>query len=123
NFRDFLPGNVTSVGVTLHWELFDWGRKRHELNGLDLAIERSNNDVHELESAILIEVDAKYRKLEQARQQLRIGRLAQAAAQENVRVATNRYRAEVSLMKDVLQAQNTLEQAASQYQEALSSFW
>jgi outer membrane protein TolC len=123
NFRDFLPKHASSVGITATWEVFDWGRKRRELNELELALEQARNDVKEMEASMLIEIDDKSRKLQQARQRLTIARLAQEAAQEHVRVMTNRYRLQVSLLKDVLQAQSSMEEANSQYQQSLSSFW
>ncbi len=123
NFRDFLPKNIASVGVTLNWEVFDWGRKKHELNEKNLTIEQSKNELRETETSVLIEIDDKFRKLQQSRQLLRIAELSQQAATENVRVMKNRYLQQVSLIKDVLQTQTVLEQANYQYQQAASSFW
>lgn len=123
NFRDFLPKNIASAGVTLNWEVFDWGRKKHELNEKNLIIEQTNNELRETETSVLIEIDDKFRKLQQSRQLLRIAELSQQAATENVRVMKNRYLQQASLIKDVLQAQTVLEQANYQYQQASSSFW
>jgi outer membrane protein TolC len=122
NFSNFLPQNYMNVGISVSWEIFDWGRKKHELNEKDLTIEQARNGVRDVESATLIEVNDKFSKLRQSRQLLRIAGLTQETAIENVRVMTNRYRLQVSLMKDVLQAQASLEQANYQYQQALVSF-
>ena len=52
-----------------------------------------------------------------------IGRLAEETATEQVRVASNRYTMQAALLKDVLNAQNSLAEANHQYQQALLSFW
>jgi outer membrane protein TolC len=40
-----------------------------------------------------------------------------------VRLITERYQLQASLLKDVLQAQTALEQANDQYQQAMLSLW
>ena len=31
NFNSFIPKSYMNIGVTVTWEVFDWGRKKHEL--------------------------------------------------------------------------------------------
>ena len=45
------------------------------------------------------------------------------AVVENVRVLANRYKAQKSMLKDVLQAQSQLEEATDQTRQALLTFW
>jgi outer membrane protein TolC len=123
NFSSFIPRNIAGVGLTLKWEVFDWGRKKHELAEKSLAIQQAKNALVETESSVLIDVGDKFRKLKQTRRQLQIALLAQESSTEKVRVSTNRYRFEASLMKDVLLSQTSLEQANHQYQQALLAFW
>jgi outer membrane protein TolC len=49
--------------------------------------------------------------------------LAQEAAMENLRVVKNKYVVQAVLVKDVLQAQVSLEQSNAEYQQSLTSFW
>ncbi|HMD83195.1 MAG TPA: TolC family protein [Terriglobia bacterium] len=123
DFNDIIPKNIAELGVSVSWEVFDWGRKKHELNEKDLTIEQSKNDLREAETSIQIEVDDKFRKLQRTRQLLRVAQLSQQASLENVRLMTERYQVQASLLKDVLQAQTALEQANDQYQQALLSLW
>jgi outer membrane protein TolC len=71
----------------------------------------------------MLDVNSRERALRQSRMQLRVTRLAQEAAIESARVVKNRYSVEAVLLKDVLQAQVSLEQTYSDYQQALVSFW
>ena len=123
NFNNFIPKSYMNVGITVSWEVFDWGRKKHELAEKEMATEQARNAVRDAERSVVIDVNEKFSKLRQARQYLAVTRLSRDAAVENVRVLANRYRAQMSLLKDVLQAQSQLEQANNQGQQALLNFW
>ena len=70
-----------------------------------------------------MEVGLDFRKLEDARAQLRVANLALAADQEKVRVALDKYEQKAVLLKDVLQLKASLAEKTYQYQESLMSFW
>jgi outer membrane protein TolC len=122
-FNTFIPLHFTSVGLSLTWEPFDWGRKKHELAIKDSAIEQARNTASDTESQILVDVGDKFRKLRQCRAQLTVDRLAQETAVENLRVVREKFQQQASLAKDVLAAQAALEQANSDYRQALAAFW
>jgi outer membrane protein TolC len=111
------------VGIAVNWEVFDWGRKKHEIAAKDASIKQAANAVTEAETQVLREVSANYRKLQRTAQLLHVAVLAQETATESLRVSTNSYRLNATLLKDVLQSQSSMEQANDQYQQALLSFW
>jgi outer membrane protein TolC len=123
NFNTFIPKSYMNVGITVTWEVFDWGRKKHELAEKGLVVEQARNSVREAESSVRIDVNDKFNKLRQARQLLRVTQLGRESAIENVRVLTNRYKVQMTLLRDVLQAQTQLEQANDQSRGALLGFW
>jgi outer membrane protein TolC len=49
--------------------------------------------------------------------------MSRDAAVENVRVLANRYKSQMSMLRDVLQAQSQLEQTSDQTRQALLGFW
>lgn len=120
---NFVPRQIATVGVNLSWEPFDWGRKKRELAEKSRSIEQAELSLREAESSVLSEVNSKFRKLQQTRQLLVIGQLAEETAREQVRVATNRYGLQAALLKDVLHAQTSLAEANYQFQQALLAFW
>jgi outer membrane protein TolC len=63
------------------------------------------------------------RDLKQAAQALRVAKLKQETARENMRVSTNKYKIQATLISDVLQTQANLADADYQYQQALTAFW
>lgn len=123
NWGRFMPTQTTSVGVSLTWEPFDWGRRKREAAEKQRTIEQARIGEKEARGAVLVDINDKYRQLKYQRAELRVARLAQETAIENVRVTKIKYSVQAVLVKDVLQAQASLEESNSDYQQALTSFW
>lgn len=123
NWGTFMPLQSMSVGVSLTWEPFDWGRKKHELAEKQRSIEQARIGRQESESLVLVDVNDKYRQLRYRRAELGVARLAQQTAIENLRVLKNKYNIQAVLRKDVLSSQVSLEQSNAEYQQALTNFW
>lgn len=123
NFNEFVPRNFAGVGFQMNWEVFDWGRKKRQLSEKEKTIEQANNTLREAENGIRIEVGAKLRELQQARQALRVAQLRQETARENMRVSLNKYQVRAALLSDALQSQAAMADADYQYQQALLAFW
>lgn len=123
NFSEFLPKHIAQVGIQFEWDVFDWGRKKQELAEKTKTLTQARNDLLETENRVVIDVDSKYRKLQETAQMLRVSRLNQETAAANVQVNANQYRIQAVLLKDVLQAQSKLADANYQYQRALLDFW
>lgn len=123
NYSNFVPHSVSGVGVQVEWEVFDWGRKKNEVAEKNRTIAQNENTLQETESQVLMEVNAKFRTLQESCQLIRIAQLAQKTARANVQIAAYKYRLDAVLLKDVLQAQTSLANADYDYQKALLSFW
>lgn len=123
NWGRFMPTQSMSIGVSLSWEPFDWGRKKHESAEKLRTVAQSHIAQKEAESLVLVDINDKYRQLRYRRGELRVARLSQEASMEGLRVVKNKYAVQAVLVKDVLQAQVSLEQANSDYQQVLTQFW
>ena len=123
NFGQFFPAHSASVGVSVTWEPFDWGRKKHEAAEKQHIVAQARNGRQDAINSVLLDVNDKYRQLRQSRTQLRVARLSQETAMESLRVAKNKFEVQSVLLKDVMQVQVSLEQSNSDYQQALVSFW
>ena len=117
------PTNIATAGFFLTWEPFDWGRKRHQLSQKSKTIDEAKNGVAETESQVLIDVDNQFRRLQEAQALLKVTHLGVETEQERVRVVTDKYKQQASLLKDVLQEQTQLASANQQYQQALAQYW
>jgi len=118
-----LPQNVGVGGFLLTWEPFDWGRRRNKVAEKTKTVEQARNGIQETESQIAVEIGMKYRKWQEAALLLKASRISHEAAAEQLRVATNKYKEQAALIKDLLQAQAQSTGANSQYEQALSSYW
>ena len=123
NYGNFLPVQNSSVGLSLTWEVFDWGRKKHESEEKRRTIDQAGNAEKEAVNAVLVDVGSRYRQLRQSRSQLEVARLGQETAVESLRVTKNKYAVQAVLFRDVLQGQVNLEQSNTDYQQALLTFW
>ena len=119
NVGQVLPNQISVVGFLLTWEVFDWGRKQHELAEKRRAVDQAGLGVMEAEAQVAVEVRHLIRKVDDAQSLLPVKQLAQEAAKEKVRLMMNRYTQKSALLQDVLQAQSTLADANHQYQQAI----
>jgi len=118
-----VPTNVGLAGFYFSWEPFDWGRRHNNVAEKSKTIEQARNGARETEAQIAVEVGMKYRKWQEAALLLKATRTGHEAAIEQFRVTSNKYKEEVALVKDLLQAQARGTETEFQYQQALSSYW
>src|SRR5258705_2524782 len=123
NYAPVIPKNFANVVVLVSWEFFDWGRRKHQLAEKDKVVEQAKDELKETEDQVLIDVGDKLRKLKQRGQALRVARVAESSAKENLRVTTGRYKFQAVMLSDVLQSQASLAEANHEYQSALLAFW
>ncbi|MFB3922970.1 MAG: TolC family protein [Terriglobia bacterium] len=120
---ELLPKNVATLGFYATWEPFDWGRRKFELTQKVRTVQQAKSAVREAETQVLVEVNGRYRKLEESRALLRVAQLTRDTARERLRVATNRYKVQAVQLKDVLTEQTSLAAADRDYAQALAGFW
>ena len=68
-FHNFevLPTSVTTAGLFLTWEPFDWGRRANNVAEKAKTVEQARNGAQETESQIAVEVGVKFRKWQESR--------------------------------------------------------
>jgi outer membrane protein TolC len=123
NFNiDMLPKNLATVGIQLTWEPFDWGRKRRELGAKDRVVRQAKLAVRDTEDHVLLEINSRYRTLQETHALLDAVGVAQRAAHERMRVKTNQFQVQAALLSDVLQARADMAGIDDQFQQALLAF-
>jgi outer membrane protein len=120
---DVLPRSGAAASLVLTWQPFDWGRRNHETNARGVTLEQARIGVVEAQAQVELDVRSKARAAVEAHAALDVAQLARDTAAERLRVTTDRYHVEASLLKDVLEAQTALAQATQLYQQALGAFW
>jgi outer membrane protein len=123
NFQNALPQNVATAGVFLEWEVFDWGRKKQEMQAKRRTATQARVADEALGRRISVEVGHALRQCEETAQRVRVSTLMQRAAREGLREQQSALGREAVLLKDVLQAQTVLAAADDEQRRALAAYW
>jgi outer membrane protein TolC len=123
NFENVLPSNIGTVGLSLRWEPWDWGRKHKEYEEKRAKEEQATVGVGATERAVLLEVREACRQLENTRRQLTLTDANERAARQKLKEVQEQVIHEAALNSDLFRAQSDLASADSQQQQALSAFW
>lgn len=118
-----LPSNINSLGISLKWDLYDWGNKRHLTDEKQRGIEQSQLNLTETRSQVAIDLDNRFRKLREARAGLKVAELGQEAEKQKLDVVLEQYKQKAALLSTLQTEQANMAQTTSQYQQALSNFW
>jgi outer membrane protein TolC len=119
NLSQVLPNRLSVVGVQVNWDVFDWGRKRKQVEEKRLIEEQASLDLEDVQDQVVIEVRHHYRKLIEARKEVEVARASQSASTELLRVTRNRHLQREALLSDVLKAQSSLAEADDRFTQAL----
>jgi outer membrane protein TolC len=123
NFENVFPSNVGTVGMSLRWEPWDWGRKRREYAEKRVKEEQAKVGVDAAERGVLLEVRNACRQLENTRRGLALSDASERAARQKLKEVQLQVKREAVLSRDLFQAQSDLASADSQQQQALAAFW
>jgi outer membrane protein TolC len=118
-----LPSNINSLGISLKWDVFDWGQKRHLMDEKQRNIEQSHLSLTETQSQVVIDVDNRFRKLREARASLKVAQLGEGAEKQKLQVVLEQFKQKATLLSNLQTEQANMAQATAQYQQALSTFW
>jgi outer membrane protein TolC len=119
----FAPQNILQAGFLLQWQPFDWGQKKHKREWLRDSANQATLSEQDAEQQVILDVNAKFRSLAEARALLDTTALSQEAEREKLRVAMNRYGQKAELLADVLQQEAAVFAASSDYENAVAAFW
>jgi outer membrane protein TolC len=108
-----------TVGVGFQWSFFDSGRTRHAANALSREAAAMNQERDDLETLIALQIREAWLGLHAARERIRVSEQAVAQAEENLRVASDRYRNGEGANTEVLDAEALRSLSRSNYDNAV----
>ena len=114
------PNGITGVMLNVEWNAIDFGRVKNQARELDdksQALIRLRRDA---ESLICLEVRQKWIDLQTARERVVVARKTTAQADENLRVARDRYQHQAGTNTEVLDAETLRVQAYMNLYTALT---
>lgn len=104
NLSSTLPSGLGFAGFQLTWDGFDWGRKRTEVKVKRLALRQAELEQADVAARIQTEVGHRHRRVAEAKSEVRTAAAVRQAAEDALRVTTDRYRQKEVLLSDVLKA-------------------
>jgi outer membrane protein TolC len=120
---EILPQNIASAGGAVSWEVFEWGRRKDEVNEKKVTLDQSRYQLKEAQSTVVLDVNNRFRKLEESRSLLTVAEIARDAADEKLREVNDKFKQQAVLLRDVLAQQSAVANADHDYEQALLSFW
>jgi outer membrane protein len=118
-----LPQNIAAAGMEFSWDPFDWGQRRDEVKQKNITVEQSQVQLQQTQSKILLDVNNRFRKLQESRQLLGVAQAARDASNEKLREVNDKFKQQAVLLRDVLEQQTAVANAEHDYEQALLSFW
>jgi len=118
-----LPSNMTSVGISMSYEPFTWGRRSAELREKRHAVAQAENALRDKQALASVEIAAYGRKVEEAAAQITVRKFESEAARERLRVTKARFKVLAARPEEMFNAGASLTQAAAREQEAISAYW
>lgn len=115
-FHDAGHWQATAV---LSWTLWEWGKTRYSVRKQEGALNELLQTKHSLEEGIGFELKSAFLDIQTGEENIPTTRKVVEQGEENLRVNEERYKAQVSTITDVLDAQAQLTRARVNYYTAL----
>ena len=119
NFSSVFPSSVSSVGLQASWDVFDWGRKRKEVQTKQDAEAQAALELQDTESRVMADVAHQYRRMIEAHKAVELAQAFQSSNAETLRVTRNRYVQREAVLSEVARVQSSLAEANHRYTQAL----
>lgn len=111
-----------SVGVTASMNIFDSGVTWSKIHAAQEALVQAKENQRQIKDNVELEVRTDYLNLREAEKRITTTQVAVASAEEDYHIAVVRYQAGVGTNIDVMDAQEALTQAKTNYYQALYNY-
>ncbi len=120
---DFLPDETAYAGLHLEWDVWDWGRKQHEIAERNHALAQAREQADDTRASVLRELNAALRTHAESRAEVAAAALALEAAREKRRAILDQFHHEARLLTDALEAEAAVARAVGDHAQALTDLW
>jgi outer membrane protein TolC len=119
---DYRDAENWSVMGVASWNFWEWGRTKFRVDAGRARENQALDESKELNDLIILEIKHAYLNLQEAEKQIAVSEKVIEQANENFRIAQERFRENVATTTDVLDAQTLLTKAKADYANALGDF-
>jgi outer membrane protein TolC len=103
--------------------LSGWWGGSHAIKRRKLELRAAENTRQENADLLLLQMQRTADEMNEAYRQTQIARKSIAVAEENLRISEDHYKAGLSILSDLLDARNLLQQSRDQYAEAVARYY
>jgi outer membrane protein len=110
------------VGITLSWDIWNWGGTSSQVVQAEQNLYQSKTQLDQLKENIELEVNRNYLSLKYAKDKLDVTQKAIEQADENLRTFKDKYEVQLATSTDIIDAENSLLQAKTNYTNSLIDY-
>jgi outer membrane protein len=116
------PSEVKTVKAVATWQLWTWMKDRDDVLAAEKNLQKAKKSVTKTVNEVTLDARDAYLRLEQAAKRIKVSEKAIEHAKENYRINQAQYQAQLTTSTDVLDAQTLLNQAMTNYYNALYGY-
>lgn len=114
----FLVRNFGTFGVTLSYDVFDFGKRRAGVRERDAQLAQVEEDLRRLKDQVAVGIERSYNKLERTKSLVQVANQVVKLRQESERLAQNQLTQDVVLVSERRQATAATYKAQADYLQA-----
>ena len=107
------------IRVTASWELWTWNKNSDEELAAKMVLRRAKYNLAKITDEVILEARTAFLHIEQGAKRVIVSQKAIEQARENYRINQERYQKQIATSTDVLDAQELLTQAMTNYYDSL----
>lgn len=119
----YIPQNISGAGLMLSWDIFDWGRRGHELDERNRTAQQAQKLLLEEERKAEIDLRAGRAALLETFELVGVASAERQAAAEARRVAEDKFAEHAILPKELYAARAAAAESELNYRKALADFY
>lgn len=121
---DGIKGNreETTLSMVASWKFWEWGATRSKILAAQSSLRKARITVKQLKDTVALEIKERMLSLAAAKENIGVATLAVRQAEENFRIAEERYKEQVTTSIEVLDSRIRLTTAQRNYYRALYTY-
>jgi outer membrane protein len=96
----FLVHNFGTFGVSMEYDIFDFGRRRDEIRGEVIQLREAEENLQRLKDEVAVQVEQSYNKLKSTKEMVEVAQQVVDLRTESDRVTSNQFKQGVVLVSD-----------------------
>ena len=119
---DYVDKENWNVVVTGSWTFWEWGKTFHAVSKAEKGVDKAVEQLAGVEDQVRFQVKKAFHDLKTAENNINVAEKSVVSAEENLRISTERYKEQVAIITEVLDAETRLTQSRTLLTTALNDY-